>query len=1133
MSGNPRLFSRFASRFIPVIAALSVAASASRLAAQNIDFRTQIQPIFSASCVKCHSGASAGGGLSLDSAAALARGGASGAAVTAGDPARSLLYQRITATDAQSRMPMGGPALPAQSVALIRAWIEQGAPGLPIAPAAAVDFVRDVRPIFQANCYACHSGSQPKSQLRLDQKAAAMKGGASGPVIAPGNSRDSRLIHRVLGMDGAARMPFGRPPLAEKEIAVLKAWIDQGARWPDSAASDEQGVKKHWAYVKPVRPAVPAVHSRAWVRNPIDAFILARLEKEGLKPSPEASRETLIRRLSLDLIGLPPSPKEIDAFVNDPRPDAYERLVDRLLANPHYGERWARPWLDLARYADTNGYEKDRRRSIWKYRDWVIHALNEDMPYDEFTIEQLAGDLLPHPSTDQIIATGFNRNTLFNEEGGVDKNEEHWTQLLDRVNTTATVWLGTTLACAQCHNHKFDPFTQKEYYQFLAFFNNSDYKEKDYGDTSHKYIEPQLDLPTPEQAARRDELKLRIDALERKLKTQTPELDAEQRAWEQKMKSLEASWRPLGNASARSLMGAKLERQSDGSWLATGDNPATDTYVIEGRLPQAASITGLRIEALPDASLPRGGPGRDVYGNFALTEVRIELVTDAGAAKPLAISAIKADNGRIKSEKDKPDASLWTVDATREDQRLRRQLILAFNQPVPPQSGAIRVTMVHRSEFSGQGIGRFRVSATSAAEPETAAQAPAALRPVLELSPGLRTQEQAQDLAKAFREVAPSLKATRDELKKLQKELDALGIITTLVMRDRTTAEPLSAVVRVRGSFLSPGETVYAGTPAVLNPWPQELPKNRLGLAEWLVSKDNPLTARVAVNRIWEQYFGHGIVETSEDFGTQGERPSHPELLDWLAVEFMERGWSQKAIHRLIVTSSTYRQDSRVTPELEERDPYNRLLARGPRFRVEAEMVRDIALSASGLLSPKIGGPSVFPYQPDGIWDLPYNDDKWVMSKGEDRYRRGLYTFVRRTSPYPSMTVFDAPSREVCTVRRVRTNTPLQALTMLNDPVFVDAAQALARRVLKEAGPAPADRATLAFRLCTGRRPQAVELDAILKSYEQQRKHFEADPSGAERLAGGTAAGSNAADAAAWTMISNSLLNLDETVTKE
>ncbi len=1047
--------------------------------------------------------------------------------VIAGDPASSPLYQRITAADKSVRMPPGESPLAAQTITLIRTWIEQGAPGITAAKAGEVEYVRDVKPILEANCYGCHSGAQPKSQLRLDRKAAAFKGGLSGPVILPGDSKTSRLIHRISGMDGEPRMPFGKKPLAEEQIAILKRWIDSGAKWPDSAETADAGVTKHWAYVRPVRPAVPAVQKDGWVRNPIDAFVLSRLEKEGLSPSPDASRERLIRRVSLDLIGLPPSPKEIDEFLADKRPDAYERLVDRLLASPHYGERWARLWLDLARYADTNGYEKDDRRSIWKYRDWVIEALNRDMPFDEFTVEQVAGDLLPNATIDQKIATGFNRNTLFNEEGGVDKDEELWLNLIDRVNTTATVWLGSTLACAQCHNHKFDPFTQKEYYQFLAFFSNSAYQEKNYGDTSHKYIEPILRLPTPEQRSRRDEIQNRIDLLETRLKTQTPELDAEQKRWEAKMKSIESSWAPLDVIAAKSLMGSTLERRPDGSWLASGQNPATDAYVIDAHLQAHAPVTAIRIETQPDPSLPHGGPGRDVYGNFALTDVRLRIVPESGEEQPVTFAKIKADDGKLRSKKDKPDKELWSVDASREAKRLPRQLVLTLAKPLVMSSGKLRVTLVFGSEYSGQGIGRFHISVTSAEAAERIVEIPAELRPVFNTPSEKRNEKQASDLADAFREVASSLDADRKELTKLRKDLDALRIPSTLIMGDRVTKDPLSAKMRIRGSFLSPGDTVYADAPSALNPWPAGETKNRLGLARWLVSKENPLTARVVMNRLWEQYFGRGIVETSEDFGSQGARPTHPELLDWLAVEFMDHGWSQKAINRLIVTSSTYRQDSRVTPELNERDPYNLLLARGPRFRVEAEMVRDVVLSASGLLSPKIGGPSVFPYQPEGIWDMPYNDDQWTISEGEDRFRRGLYTFMRRTAPYPSMAVFDAPSREFCTVRRIRTNTPLQALTTLNDPVFFEAARALANRIAREAGPEPHDRTRLAFRLCTGRWPKPNELNEIVRSYEKDLDAFRKEPDRVAKI------GSPSPEMAAWTVISNSLLNLDETVTKE
>ncbi len=1000
--------------------------------AQSVDFAGQVQPILNSSCVPCHHGAKGSGGLALDSPQAVAQGGQSGAAILRGDASGSLLYQRISSADASFRMPLGGKALPPDTIALIRAWIANGAPGLPEAtrPAAAV---------------------------------------------------------------------------------------------PNRSAS-------HWAYVAPSRPAIPAIHNQAFVRNPIDAFVLARLEKEGLKPSPEASRETLIRRVSLDLTGLPPSPKEIDEFLKDTRPDAYERLVDQLLASPHFGERWARPWLDLARYADTNGWEKDERRSIWKYRDWVIDALNRDMPFDEFTIEQLAGDLLPNATSDQKIATGFNRNTLFNEEGGVDKDEEFWINQVDRVNTTATAWLGSTLACAQCHNHKFDPFSQKEYYQLLAFFNNAQYDEKSYGDTSRKYIEPTLSLPTPGQEARRKVVQKKIDVLEARLKTQTPALDSEQRRWEAKMRSLESDWTPLEVVSVKSLAGSRLDRQEDGSWLASGENPATDTYVVEVRLPKPRSLKAVRIEALPDRSLPRGGPGRDAYGNLNLTNLRVEALSSTGQIEPVTLAQPKADDGDVRTAKSKPDAPFWDVDATTEAQRVKCQLVLPLAKPLDSGWHTLRITLVHASEYRGQGLGRFRLSATAKRAPTTIVEVSAPRRPILAIDPAARTEKQAQDLSKSFREVASSLRSSRAQLKRLRRDLDALGIPSTLVMAERPATAELSATIRLRGSFLSPGDTVHAGTPAALNPWPAGAPLNRLGLAQWLVARDNPLTSRVAVNRIWEQYFGHGIVETSEDFGTQGEAPTHPELLDWLAVELMDRGWSQKAIHRLIVTSATYRQDSRVTPEASERDPYNRLLARGPRFRVEAEIVRDIALSASGLLSSKIGGPSVFPFQPEGVWDMPYNDDKWKISQGEDRYRRSLYTFMRRTAPYPSLTVFDATSRETCTVRRMRTNTPLQALTILNDPVFFEAARALAGRVIGEAGAAPEGRAALAFRLCTGREPKPNELHAILQSYQQQRDAFHQHPESAEKVVG---RGTPDADTAAWVIISNSLLNLDETVTKE
>jgi len=702
--------------------------------------------------------------------------------------------------------------------------------------------------------------------------------------------------------------------------------------------------KTHWAYVKPVRPELPKVKNSRWPRNPIDAFILARLDKEKLKPSPEADRATLIRRLSLDLTGLPPTIAEVDAFMADTRKDAYEMLVERLLASPHYGEKWARQWLDLARYADTHGYEKDPRRSMWPFRDWVINAFNRDLPFNEFTIEQIAGDMLPKATQEQKVASGFHRNTMYNTEGGVDREQSRVETIVDRVNTTATVWLGSTLACAQCHTHKYDPFTLKEYYQFFAFFNNAD--------------EPEMELSSAVQRERQDKLKSEITRLEAELKKQTTELTAAQTAWEQK-------------------------------------------------------------------------------------------------------------------------------------------------------------EIADKTELS---------------------KLPAKIGEVLTVEPGKRNEKQKKALFDYFRSIVPELKVVRDQLALSRKQEQSLkqDIPTTLVMKERD--QPRETHVLARGNFLNPGDQVMPAVPAILPPLPAGEPANRLTLARWLVSPENPLTARVTINRVWEQYFGHGLVETVEDFGTQGERPTHPELLDWLATEFVRQGWSFKAMHRLIVTSATYRQSSRATPALIERDPYNRLLARGPRFRVPAETVRDVALEVSGLLSPKIGGPSVFPYQPDGIWTQIYSGDKWEISKGGDKYRRGLYTFWRRTSPYPAFMSFDAPSRELICTRRPRSNTPLQALTTLNDPSFVEAAEGLARRMMKETQGDAAGRIEYGFRLCVSRAPRPNELKRLMALYEEELAQFKQDKNAAEKMAtselGKPAENISLAELAAWTVVANVLLNLDETITK-
>jgi mono/diheme cytochrome c family protein len=1056
-------------------------------------------------------------------------------------------------------------------------------------PQRQVDFKRQIEPIFARSCYQCHGPKKAMGQLRLDDREFGLKGGISGAAIIPGDGGRSLLMKRILGEGAQARMPMGGDPLKPFEIALIRRWIDQGANWGQwdketgGEGEKEKKLPQHWAYIKPVRPSPPAVKNQSWVRNPIDAFILGRLEKEGLQPSPEADKATLLRRVYLDVIGLPPSVKEVDEFLADTSPDAYEKVVDRLLASEHYGERWARPWLDLARYADSNGYEKDNLRVAWKFRDWVINALNKDMPFDQFTIEQIAGDMLPNATLDQKIATGFHRNTMVNQEGGIDPEEARFETLVDRVNTTATVWLGSTIACAQCHNHKYDPFTQKDYYRLMAFFDNSEYQigyQTPGEDNSRYVLEPQISLPTPEQEERRKALDAEIKLIEAKLKTQTPELDAAQAKWERELLDEQNKWITLDPVKLESTGGATLKKLDDKSVLVSGAAEERDIYIFTAKT-DLKKITALRLEALPDESLPKGGPGRDPYGNFLLTGIEVEITTPAtdqasAQSREIVFKEIFVDDQAYKIETkaffskapgntatDRPPG--WFINATKDPtKRLPRQGVFVAEKPFGSDPGAtLTIKLKHLGGSLNQGIGRFRLSVTTTEEPKRIVSVSAKLRPILSIPPSDRTQTQREDLSAQFRATTPLLKADRDRLEKLRDEMKALNITTALVMQERPGYERPSTFFRERGSFLNKGEKVFAATPAVLHPMPESAPFNRLGLARWLVDENNPLTARVVVNRFWEQIFGRGIVETSEDFGTQGERPWHPELLDWLATEFMtgewesgrveDKGnpqsknpnsqsqgpnpqptrWSMKKLVRLIVTSSTYRQSSATTPAMLEKDPYNRLLARGPRFRMEAEMIRDVTLAASGLLSRKLGGPSVFPLQPEGVWKAPYSGEKWIVSKGEDRYRRGLYTFIRRSSPHPAMMAFDATSREYCTVRRVRTNTPLQALTMLNDEAAMEAARALAKRMIEEGGDDVKARAIYGFRSCVSRTPKEKEVERIAALYQQQLNNFAVNMVEAKKIARNYSTKATAAEFAAWTMVANVLLNLDETLTKE
>jgi hypothetical protein len=703
---------------------------------------------------------------------------------------------------------------------------------------------------------------------------------------------------------------------------------------------------------------------------------------------------------------------------------------------------------------------------------------------------------------------------MINQEGGIDIDEYYWYSLVDRVSTTASVWLGSTLACAECHNHKFDPFPQKDYYRFLAFFGNLKHQETE--DPGGRWMEEgELELPTPEQAERSKSIRAQVAKLQSALDTQTPELDSAQKSWETAVGESESQWSALEPVRYESAGGATLKVLEDGSILAAEKNPQADTYTIAAR-SKLKSIGAIRLEALPDPSLPHGGPGRDAEGNFFLSDFDVAI-----AGRPVVWKSARADESQKgysveNLTKKKPGVlSGWAVD-TDDNNALRRQAVFIPREPIAVAPGSVlTITMKHQMRHSSRNLGRFRLSVTAANDPELAVELPARLRPVLAISPDRRTPEQKQNLAAAYRQVAPSLDATRKQMADLRLDLRKLGIASAMIVSENDGFARPSTYIRERGTFTSKGELVYADIPSALGTLPKDAMPNRLGLAQWLVSDDNPLTARVTVNHFWETLFGHGLVETSEDFGTQGDPPTHPELLDWLATEFMQNGWSMKKIQRLMVTSAAYREDSHVTPELTARDPYNKLYARGPRFRVEAEMVHDMALAEGGLLSAKMYGPGVFPYQPEGVWDIPYSNDKWIESGGEDRFRRSIYTFMRRSAPYPSLSTYDAPSREFCTVRRVRTNTPLQALTSLNDPYFFAAARAMAKRMIAEGGATPADRIRYGFLLTVSRKPSQTELEKVLKFYDAQASH--------------AASG----ELAAMTMVANVLMNTDEAITKE
>ena len=1042
-----------------------------------------------------------------------------------------------------------------------------------------VDFGSEVLPLLSNRCFACHGPdtSQRKTGLRFDTEAGAFAELASGGfAIVRGDPDQSVMLKRITSDDPALRMPpayLGHDKLADAEITLIRRWIEQGAKW-----------RKHWSFVPPKRPERPSVEKHDWPRNAMDSFVLRRLEQEGLSPSAEAYRPTLIRRASLDLTGLPPTLQQVDAFVNDPSPDAYEKVIHRLLESPHYGEKMAARWLDAARYADTNGYQSDGMRSMWRWRDWVIDAFNKNMAFDQFTIEQIAGDLLPGATRDQIIATGFNRNHRTTAEGGSVEEEFRVEYVADRVETTSTVWLGLTVGCARCHDHKYDPLTQKEFYRLFAYFNNVPERGLVYNfGNEHPYIK----APTPEQEAKLAGLNRRVSRTKHEFKALESKIARSQRAWEKWVRSAGTpDWTPQDGLVLHFKLDGNL-REDTGVYrrskpknpgkasdpeevrISMVDGDAGGSPFVKGRIGHAVRFDGKRhIEGGPGFQrslldpfsfaawiyptsangvilsktepFARGmGHGlylREgkvfLYVNRRWTDISLRLQTE----KPLGLNQwqhvlVTYDgNRKAKGVHIYIDGEEWAKDV------LFDELTYPFATDEPFRIGAGGA----EPGFEGR-IDDVRVyDRALSAEEATTLPLLKTVSEIAALPAKKRTSAQALKLRLALldRAAPVAVAKARERYRDARRERDRFfeSIPTVMVMKE--SEKPRDAFVLRRGAYNAPGEKVNPGVPAVLPPLREAWEKNRLGLARWLVDPANPLTARVTVNRFWQMLFGVGLVKTVEDFGTQGERPVHPELLDWLAVEFVDSGWDVKGLLKTVLMSATYRQASRLTPELIEKDPENRLLARGPRYRLPAETIRDQALAVSGLLVDKIGGPSVKPYQPPGLWvELTSAEAEYQHDKGDKLYRRSLYTYWKRTIAPPAMMTFDATDRETCTVRETRTNTPLQALNLMNDVTYVEAARKLAERMMKEGGTTPYQRISHGFRLVAAREPKPGEDRVLHDVYDRFLAKYTGDSDAAtEFLAEGESEYDQSLDPtvlASYAGIASLILNLDEVITKE
>ena len=999
-----------------------------------------------------------------------------------------------------------------------------------------IDFNRDIRPILSEACFQCHGPdqNQRKANLRLDTAAGLRGEGEAAKVIVPGKPDDSELILRVLATDPAEQMPpaDSGKTLTEAQKELLRRWIAEGAEY-----------RGHWAYIAPVKPAVPMVPGNTFVRNHIDQFLLATMLSKGVQPSPATDPVTLVRRLSFDLTGLPPTPERVAAFVRDPSPAAYEALVDELLASPEYGERMAMAWLDQVRYADTNGYHGDNHEDRDLYRDWVIRSFNSNRPFNEFTTEQIAGDLLPNATADQRVASGYNRLLMTTREGGAQAKEYLAKYSADRVRNVSSVWMASTMGCCECHDHKFDPFSQRDFYQMAAFF--ADIQEVAVGE------QPGTRIPTEQQSAQLTQLDQQLTAAREAAAAPQPHLAAAQLKWESQalaeLSQQPALWNTPEKMEAESLAGATLKTEDDRSILSTGENPAKDIYRVKFA-PKTQTITGVKLEALQHPSLPGNGLSRS-NGNFVLTHIEISLLPQADAAPvPLKIASAVADFSQegfpIAHAFDGGAETGWAVSG--HTQKANRKAVFLFEKAVEiPEGAQLQVVLKHESVYAAHNIGRFRLSTTTRPQPDLSDNLlPEPVIAALKISAEQRTADQMAVLAAHYRPLDPvvqKLEQAVAQLTEQRKQLEA-SFRTTLISM---SGPPRMIRVLPRGNWLDDtGEIVPGGAPSFLlanmvreqSTGTAEPRGTRLDLARWLTAPDNPLVSRVFVNRLWKQTFGQGLVKSLEDFGSQGNWPSHPELLDWLALDFQEHNWDIKRTLKLMVMSGAYQQSSVVSEALQQSDPFNSLVARQGRFRHDAEVIRDNALLTSGLLRQTVGGPSVKPYQPPGYWSyLNFPMREWQNDSGDALYRRGLYTYWCRTFLHPSLKAFDAPTREECTVERARSNTPLQALALLNDPTYVEAARKLAERLL-EHSPEIGPRIEHAYQIVLSRPARPEELKILTQLYHRHREQFAENRAAAEQVlrvgASPVATSADLADLAAMTSLTRVIYNLHETISR-